>query len=54
MADTQRLAALNATIPAGRPGTTAEIAAMMAWVASSEARYATGAVFTVDGGMTAI
>jgi NAD(P)-dependent dehydrogenase (short-subunit alcohol dehydrogenase family) len=37
-----------------RAETPAEVAALMAWVASSEARYATGAVFVVDGGMTAI
>lgn len=52
--DAARFAALNATIPMRRPGTTGEVAAMMAWVASAEARYATGAVFAVDGGMTAI
>jgi 3-oxoacyl-[acyl-carrier protein] reductase len=54
IADPERLAAVNATIPMGRPGTTAEIAAMMAWVASADASYATGAVFTADGGMTAV
>lgn len=54
LADPAKLAAVNATVPLGRAGTPAEVAALMAWVASSEARYATGAVFVVDGGMTAI
>jgi NAD(P)-dependent dehydrogenase (short-subunit alcohol dehydrogenase family) len=53
-ADPAKLAAVNAIVPLGRAGTPAEVAALMAWVASSEARYATGAVFVVDGGMTAI
>ena len=53
-ADRYRLAAINATIPARRAGTADEVAAMMSWVASSEARYAIGGVFVVDGGMTAI
>jgi 3-oxoacyl-[acyl-carrier protein] reductase len=52
--DPQRLAALNATIPMGRAGTPTEVAALMAWVASAEARYVTGSVLMVDGGMTAI
>lgn len=53
-ADPEKLAAINETIPARRAGTADEVAAMMAWVASSEARYAIGAVFAVDGGMTAV
>ncbi len=52
--DPERLAAVNATVPLGRPGLPSEIAAMMAWVASAEACYATGAVFTADGGQTAV
>lgn len=54
LADPQKLAEANALIPMRRPGQPAEIAAMMAWVASSQASYACGGVFTVDGGMTAI
>jgi len=45
---------VNGSVPLQRAGTPAEVAALMAWVASREARYATGAVFVVDGGMTAI
>lgn len=54
LADPEGLAAANATIPMRRPGTPEEVAAMMVWVASDEASYATGAVFTVDGGQTAV
>jgi NAD(P)-dependent dehydrogenase (short-subunit alcohol dehydrogenase family) len=38
-------------IPAGRPGDAREIAAAIAWLASPDASYATGACFVVDGGM---
>ena len=39
--------------PAGRFGQPADIAAMAVWLASDEAGFATGQLFTVDGGMTA-
>ena len=39
--------------PAGRFGQPADIAAMAVWLASDEAAFATGQMFTVDGGMTA-
>jgi NAD(P)-dependent dehydrogenase (short-subunit alcohol dehydrogenase family) len=42
------------TIPARRAGTPDEVAAMMVWLASDEASYATGGFFTVDGGQTAV
>ena len=54
LADPDALAAVNALIPMRRPAIPDEIAGMMAWVASDEARYCTGAVFAIDGGMTAI
>jgi NAD(P)-dependent dehydrogenase (short-subunit alcohol dehydrogenase family) len=38
-------------IPAGRPGHAREIAAMVAFLASPEASYATGQSYVVDGGM---
>src|ERR687896_75350 len=38
-------------LPAGRPGHADEIAATIAFLASPEARYATGASFVVDGGL---
>jgi NAD(P)-dependent dehydrogenase (short-subunit alcohol dehydrogenase family) len=39
-------------LPAGRPGHAEEIAAAIAFLASPDARYATGASFIVDGGLT--
>lgn len=42
----------DANIPAGRPGDAHEIAATVAFLASQEASYATGASFIVDGGLT--
>lgn len=39
--------------PAGRFGTPEDIASMAVWLASDEASFATGQLFTVDGGMTA-
>ena len=37
-------------IPIGRFGETAEIAAMVAWLASEECSFSTGAVFDLSGG----
>jgi NAD(P)-dependent dehydrogenase (short-subunit alcohol dehydrogenase family) len=39
-------------IPAGRYGTPKEVAALVAFLASDEARWVHGAVFTIDGGLT--
>ncbi len=39
-----------AKIPVGRFGTVDEIAAMVAWLASEEASFSTGAVFDLSGG----
>ena len=39
--------------PAGRFGQPEDIAAMAVWLASDEAAFATGQLFTLDGGMTA-
>lgn len=38
---------------AGRFGAPADVAAMAVWLASDEAGFATGQLFTVDGGLTA-
>ena len=45
--------ALLRTIPMGRAGTAEEVASVMLFLASDEASYVTGAVWTVDGGLTA-
>ena len=43
-----------AAIPLGRPARAEEIAAVIAFLASEEASYVTGALWTVDGGLTAV
>ncbi len=48
MAD--RLAAATATIPMGRLGRAAEIAAGVVWLLSDDAAYATGAILDIAGG----
>lgn len=45
--------ALAARVPLGRIGTGEEIADVVTWLLSDEARYVTGTVLPVDGGMTA-
>jgi len=43
-------AALAAKIPLGRYGSAEEVATMAAFLASDDARYLNGAVYTIDGG----
>src|SRR5690606_34857685 len=45
------LAAITAGIPLGRAGETHDVAAAVRFLASDEARYITGVVLHVDGGM---
>jgi acetoacetyl-CoA reductase len=40
-----------ATIPVGRLGTPEEIASIVAWLASDDAAFATGADFSLNGGL---
>jgi 3-oxoacyl-[acyl-carrier protein] reductase len=42
---------MSAQIPLGRPGTDAEIAAAVAFLASEDAAYITGHTLDVNGGM---
>ena len=44
---------LIAHIPAGRPGSSEEVAHAVTFLAAEESRYINGAVLTVDGGWTA-
>lgn len=41
---------MRSRIPMGRFGTTAEIAALVAWLCSDECSFSTGAVFDISGG----
>jgi NAD(P)-dependent dehydrogenase (short-subunit alcohol dehydrogenase family) len=47
-----RATRLEENIPLGRPGTPADIAPWIVFLATPDAGYATGAVFTIDGGLT--
>ena len=47
-------AAIVGRIPLGRPGSPADVEGIMVFLASDDASFATGAMFTVDGGMTTL
>lgn len=47
------VAGLSARSPMNRMGDPSEVANVMLWLASDEASFVTGAMYTVDGGMTA-
>jgi NAD(P)-dependent dehydrogenase (short-subunit alcohol dehydrogenase family) len=42
----------HAQHPAGRVGTADDVAALVLWLAGEQSRFATGAEFVIDGGMT--
>ena len=49
----EMLSRVNAAIPIGRHARPEEMASLFAWLASDEAAYATGQIFTLDGGESA-
>ena len=53
-ADREGLQRRLESIPLGRAGQPEEIAGIMVYLGSDESSYATGGVFTVDGGFTAV
>lgn len=51
LANKPKLEALRNNIPLGRLGTPEDVASMVAYLASDEAAYVTGATFVIDGGL---
>jgi NAD(P)-dependent dehydrogenase (short-subunit alcohol dehydrogenase family) len=52
--DAASRAAIIGRIPLGRAGSPADVEGIMVYLASDEGAFATGALFTVDGGMTTL
>ncbi|SDQ31339.1 SDR family NAD(P)-dependent oxidoreductase [Microbacterium sp. cf332] len=52
--DPESRAAIVSRIPIGRAGTPADVTGIMVYLASDEGSFATGATFSVDGGMTTL
>ncbi|MEW6542857.1 MAG: glucose 1-dehydrogenase [Nitrospirota bacterium] len=51
--DPEKLAWAMSMYPLGRPGTPEEVAKLILYLASDESAWVTGAIFPIDGGMTA-
>jgi NAD(P)-dependent dehydrogenase (short-subunit alcohol dehydrogenase family) len=52
--DREARSALLSTVPLGRAGTPRDVEGIMVFLASDESAYATGALFVLDGGATAV
>ena len=52
--DESRVAEALRAVPLGRVGTAEEVAAVIVFLASDDAAYVTGALWAVDGGLTAV
>lgn len=52
--DPESRAAIVSRIPLGRAGTPDDVTGIMVYLASDEGAFATGALFSVDGGMTTL
>ena len=52
--DPESRAAIIGRIPLGRPGSPADVEGIMVFLASDDAKFATGSLFAVDGGMTTL
>ncbi|MGY8996337.1 MAG: SDR family oxidoreductase, partial [Alphaproteobacteria bacterium] len=46
----EQLDYMTAKIPMGRIGTPEEVAALIAWLSSSDCSFSTGAVYDISGG----
>jgi NAD(P)-dependent dehydrogenase (short-subunit alcohol dehydrogenase family) len=54
LADAPARDTMLSAIPLGRAASPEEVAEVITFLASAKASYATGAVWTVDGGLTAV
>ncbi|MFC7376491.1 MULTISPECIES: SDR family NAD(P)-dependent oxidoreductase [unclassified Brachybacterium] len=53
-ANAEERSAITSRIPLGRPGTAQDVEGIMVFLAGEDGAFATGSLFAVDGGMTAL